>query len=194
MTSLFRRSLAVTMLTTMLAACGTVPMQKTYVLGDPPLSTTGVSSEANRPVIELKTVSVPDYLDSTDILRRTGPNQVTASPTGRWGERLSLGLTDALASALSRRLPNLVVTTMPSTEPARRVFVDIERIDVDGAGQCLMTARWRISGKDGHGTVASEHGTFDQAAASIDDPALASAMTRLVDQLAEQVAATIAAK
>ena len=40
------------------------------------------------PVVELKPVSLPDYLNSTDILLRDGQNELTASPTGRWGERL----------------------------------------------------------------------------------------------------------
>ncbi len=194
MSPFLRHGLAVAMATTVLTGCGALPLQRTYVLGDPPVPTLGVRSETGLPIVELKTVSVPDYLDSTDILRRTGSNEVVPSPTGRWGERLSLGITDALASALSRRLPKLVITTTPASEPARRIFVDVERIDISAGGQCLVAARWRITGADGQATSTSKRGTFSETAASADDPAVAAAMTRVVDQLADQIAATMEAE
>ena len=192
MIGLLRRGLAVAMATTVLTGCGSLPLQRTYVLGDPPGPALGVRSETGLPVFELKTVSVPDYLDSTDILRRTGSNEVVASPSGRWGERLSLGLTDALASALSRRLPKLVIATAPAGEPTRRILVDVERLEIGAGGRCLMAARWRIAGSDGQ-AASSRRGTFGETATSADDAAVAAAMTRVVGQLADQIAATIEA-
>jgi hypothetical protein len=187
----FWRGLTFAAATVLLAGCGSDSTLRTYVLGSPALPSIGVWSEAGLPVIELRAVSVPDYLDSSDIVRRVGPNEVAASPTGRWGERLSQGLTHALASALSRRLPKVVIAMTPPSGPTRRLFVDIERFDIGVDGQCLVTARWRITAGDGQTISQSEHGAFREAAASSDDPAVASAMTRAVDQLAEQIAATI---
>jgi hypothetical protein len=187
----FWRGLTFAAVTALLAGCGSSSTLRLYVLGSPARPTIGVWSEADLPVIELKTVSVPDYLDSSDILRRVGPNEVAASPTGRWGERLSVGLTQALASELSSRLPKVVIAMTPPSGPTRRLFVDIERFDIEADGQCLVTARWRITAGDGQTTSESEHGAFREAAASTDDPAIASAMTRAVDQLADRIAATI---
>ena len=153
--SIGRLSLALATVSVLLAGCSSLPIQRTYVLGDPPSPTSGVRAEAGIPVIELKTVSIPDYLDSTDILRRAGPNEVVPSPTGRWGERLSLGLTDALASALSKRLPKRVITTMPTAEPTRRIFVDVERADIEADGRCLLAARWRVTDGIGRSTAKS---------------------------------------
>lgn len=157
------------------------------MLGGPATPTIGVTSESGLPVIALKTVSVPDYLDSTDILRRTGANELTPSPEGRWGERLSQGLTHALASSLSRQLPRTVISTAVTPEPKYRIFVDIENFDIDVDGRCLIAARWRITTGDGKGWSTSEHGTFSQAAKSIDDPAIAAAMSLAVDQLATEI-------
>ena len=184
------RGLAMAALVT---GCSSLPITRIYVLGDPPALAIGVRSEAGLVVIVLRTVSVPDYLDTTDILRRSGPNEVIPSPTGRWGERLSLGLTDALASALSGRLPQLVITTIPAAEPTRRLFVDVDRADIGIDGSCLVAARWRVTGIDGKTMAASSHGTFGETAASSDDSAVASAMTKVIGRLAEQVAATIEA-
>ena len=182
------RGLTVVMATTWLTCCGSTPIPRTFVLGDAAPPAIGVWSEAGLPIVELNTVSLPDYLDSADILRGAGPNEVIASPTGRWGERLSLGLTHALATALSRRLPHLVVTTTPISEPVWRIFVDVQRVDIGAGGQCLLAARWRISQINGRPTPESEHGTFTETAASADDGAVALAMTRAVDHLAERIA------
>ncbi|HLY58856.1 MAG TPA: PqiC family protein, partial [Stellaceae bacterium] len=181
MIALAWRRLALATITVFLAGCGSGSTMQTYVLGDPAPPAIGVSSEDGLPVIELKPVSVPDYLDTSDILSRTGPNQMTPSATGRWGERLSVGLTRALASDLSRRLPLVVIATAETPEPTRRILVDIERFEIAADGQCLLAGRWRITARDGQTTADIERGSFSEAAGSIEDAAVASAMTRAVD-------------
>jgi len=191
LTPYLRSGAAFAVLTALLAGCGSTSSLRTYVLGNPGPSATGVWSEAGLPIIELGTVSVPDYLDSTDILRNTTANEVTASPTGRWGERLSLGITHALASGLATRLPRTVITTTTGAGPTRRLLVEIDRFEIAGDGRCLLSARWQITASDGETEAAGEHGTFSQSAGSIDDQAVASAMTGAVDQLADQIALTV---
>jgi len=170
-----------------LAGCGPHVIPRIFVIGDPSRPLPGVRSENGFGLIELKPVALPYYLDSTDILRRSGPNELTPSPSGQWGERLSLGLTDALAAALSQRLPKQVVTTRPAVTPAWRVQVEIERIDI-GGGFCVLTARWSILGQERAPLSAWGHATFSEAAATAEDAAVAAAMSRMVDQLAEQIA------
>src|SRR3974390_3262476 len=106
------RSLSVVLvLGSALTGCGSAgPPPVIYVLGAPPLA--AVSSEllVGRPVVELKHVTVPDYLDVSDIMVRQSANALTSSQTGRWGERLSVGITRALPANLSGRLPGFVVT------------------------------------------------------------------------------------
>jgi uncharacterized lipoprotein YmbA len=171
--------------------CGSYPLPKVYVLGDSPPMTPGVSRRIDMPVIELRTVSVPDYLDTTDILRRTGPNQVVASPTGQWADRLSVGVTQALVSDLSARLPKVDVETRSAYEPARRLLVDIERFEIAADGQCTLVARWRMTSAAGAVSAPSEGGTFVAGAGSGGDADDAAAMTHLIDQLADRVAMTV---
>lgn len=185
-----RRGLALAAAAALLTGCGSSSTMRIFVLGSAPPSVPGVSSEAGLPVVELTTVSVPDYLDSSDILRKSGPNEMIASPSGRWGERLSLGLTHALASALSAQLPGTVIT-MAATDRAQRIVVEIDDFDIAADGRCLVAARWGMLGADGKPLAASEHETFTGNAASIDDPAVAAAMTGIVDRLAEQIAVTV---
>lgn len=190
MIRLFRHGFAVASIVLLLSGCSSGPPMRLYVLGEPAAPVNGVWSETSLPVIALQTVSVPDYLDSTDILRRTGPNEVTPSPTGRWGERLSVGFTRALASALSKRLPKVTIAIAPTSRPTRRIFVTVTSIDIGTEGLCLISAQWRITEGDRQSLSKSEHGTFRETVTSTDDSAIALAMTRTVDQLAEQIART----
>ncbi len=191
MTPSIRTGAALAAVAMLISGCGSAPTIRIYELGNPAPATAGVWSESGLPIIELKTVSVPDYLDSSDILRSVGPNEVTPSPTGRWGERLSLGVTHALASALTQRLPKTVIETAANIEPGRRLLVDIEQFEIAADGKCLLAARWRLTTAEGSTSAAGERGTFSEAAGSIDDAAIAAAMTRDVDQLADRIAQTV---
>jgi uncharacterized lipoprotein YmbA len=140
----------------------------------------------------LKTVTVPDYLDTTDILRRSASNEVIASATGRWGERLSIGITRALAADLAARLPNVVIESRGVYEPARRLLVDVERFEIGESGRCTLTARWRVTTADNKVASDSEQGAFIVTATSTTDAAVTLAMTSAVDQLAARIAVTVA--
>jgi len=190
----FRPGLALASATLLLWGCGTFPLPKVYILGDQGRPTTGVKDEADLPHLELKTVTVPDYLDTTDLVRRSSSNEVIASPTGRWAERVSLGITRALASDLAARLPNVVIESRGAYEPARRLLVDVERFEIGEDGRCTLTARWRITTADDKVASNSEQGTFIVDAASMTDAAATSAMTLAIDQLAARIALTAGAK
>jgi uncharacterized lipoprotein YmbA len=171
--------------------CGSYPLPKIYVLGDPAPPTAAVPGADTLPVIELGTVRVPDELDSTDIVRRVGANQMVPSRTGRWGTRLSVGITEDLAADLSRRLPGVTIEARGRYEPSRRLLVTIERFEIGADGRCALTASWRLAGPDGKLAAPSDTGTVVQTAASGSDAAAAAAMTLAIDDLAGQIEATV---
>lgn len=179
-----------------LMGCGApTPPPRNYVLSTPVEPVAGVVKEDGRPVVELRTLSVPDYLDTTDILQRDGRNELKASTTGRWGERLSVGMAHALVVSLSRRMPSLLITRSAiSGQPARELRVDVEAFDVWPDGRCGLTARWTIL-RDDRTVETAERGTFvAQAradASGISDAATVSAMTDAVEQLAARIAADL---
>ena len=182
-----------------LTGCASTPLPRTYVLSTPADPVAGVHNEAGRLVVELPTVALPDYLDSTDILLRDGRNELKASPTGRWGERLSVGITHALEVALARRLPGVLVTrtSMPGQQ-SLRLMVDVEAFDVQPYGQCVLTARWMIPGDDQQAAAIAERGTFVTKATAapgttgpLPDAAIVSAMAAAVDQLADRIAGSL---
>lgn len=179
--------------TLLLCGCGSFPLPKVYLLGDAVAPAPGVLNQGGLSEIGLMTVMVPDYLDSTDIIRRTAANQVISSENGRWGERISLGITDALAADLARRLPDVVIESQSAQESPRRLKVEVERFEIAEDGRCSITARWQVISTDGKILSNKEQGSFVLAASSGSDAAAARAMTALIDQLAGQVALTVQA-
>ncbi|WP_424140804.1 PqiC family protein [Roseomonas chloroacetimidivorans] len=176
-----------------LAACGSAgPPPVTYVLGPPEAGTEGSESLTGRPVVEVKPVLLPDYLDVTDILVRRAANMVASSATGRWGERLSVGVTRALALGLTRRLPDIIVTTTEPTErPARQLLAEVETFEPRADGSVVLVARWRVLDGGGRETLAGERVSLKESMAEPGDAAIVAAMTQAVENLADRVAAGV---
>jgi uncharacterized lipoprotein YmbA len=186
-----RRGFALLGAALLLSGCGTFPLPKIYILGDETQATPGVTDESGLLHLELRTVTVPDYVDTTDILRRTASNEVITSATGRWGERVSVGITHALAIDLAKRLPNVAIESRGAYEPARRLLVDVERFEIGEDGRCTLAARWRIATADNKVASNSERGAFIVAATAKTDAAASMAMTSAIDELAARIALTI---
>ncbi|MCR6631440.1 MAG: PqiC family protein [Magnetospirillum sp.] len=171
-----------------LTACMSGPPPAVYILGTMPAAAPGNAIQAGLPVVELKSVRVPDYLDTTDlVLYRNG--QVTFSQTGRWGERLSVGVTRTLAAGLASRLPGMRVTTaQPVERPARQILVDLESFEARADGRMVLVALWSIIDGAARRTLTAERSTVVVPVEGSGDAAVTAAMTRCIDDLAAQVA------
>jgi uncharacterized protein len=151
---------------------------------------------AEHPVIQLERVLIPDYLDTTDILLRMGAHEIHESATGRFGERLSLGVTRALRSDLAARLPLYTVTLAHRAEkPARQILVTVDAFEVWPTGHCVLVADWSILDADRRAVLSTDRGTFTNAAAGVNpgDGAIVAAMADAVRQLADRIASNVIA-
>jgi len=154
---------------------------------------TQAGAVAERPVMQLQRVLIPDYLDTNDILLRVGAHEVHESATGRFGERLSLGVTHALRSDLAARLPLYTIALARSADrPARQILVNVDAFDVWPTGRCVLVADWTILDADRRTLLSADRGSFTIAAAGAhpDDGAVIAAMADAVQQLADRIAAT----
>lgn len=151
---------------------------------------------AERPVIQLQRVLIPDYLDTNDITLRVGAHEIHESATGRFGERLSLGVTQALRSDLASRLPLYTITfAQPVDRPAPQILVNVDAFEVWPSGHCVLVADWSILDADRRTPSAAGRGTFTTAAVGVSpsDGAIVTAMADAVRQLADRIASTAAA-
>ena len=175
-----------------LAACSlSGPPPAEYALGPLPAATMTSIPQTGLPVIEIKRVQLPDYLDTTDILERRG-NQLIPSSTGRWGERLSVGMTRAMIDSLAARLPRMVVTaTPPAGRPARQILVDVAAFELRPDHEVVLVARWTITDGTTRQELTARQATLVEAIEGTGDSAVVSAMSHAIGDLAEQVAAGI---
>jgi uncharacterized protein len=157
---------------------------------------TQTGAVAERPVMQLQRVLIPDYLDTPDILLRVGAHEIHESATGHFGERLSLGITHALRSDLASRLPlDTIVLAQSAERPARQILVNVDAFDVWQTGRCVLVADWTILDADRKALLSADRGTFTTPAAGVNlsDGAIVRAMADAVRQLADRIASTAAA-
>jgi uncharacterized lipoprotein YmbA len=175
-------------------ACSAGPPPRTYLLTPPLEAASLVMPAAPAGHIVIRRVLVPDYLDTTDILLRDGSSETKISATGRWGERLSQGLTHALAADLTARLPTGTIELDPGTE-RRQLLIDVTALDLWPDGRCAMAATWTLIDHDAPRAVAGGSGTFESTpvggTTDVGDERLVEAVTRAVDQLADAISKNI---
>lgn len=170
--------------TAALSACGREPPPETYVLGRDVSTGQRNLSQMDVPIVELRPVRIPDYLDNKDIVVRHAGGQIKVSPDARWGERLSLGVTRAVSASLAARLPRFDVITTPAQERSRwRVLIDIDAFGVQSAGQCVLSGRWSVWTGAEEKKLRDERFSMSQPVGKGSDADIVAVMTSLVDQL-----------
>ena len=179
-------------LTSVVAGCMSGRARQIYVLSDAVDAPPDKQAAMGRTELQLERVLVPDYLDTTDILLRVGEHELHASSSGRWGERLSLGIMHALWADLAIRLPQDGITlARPAERSARQILVNVDAFDVWPNGHCVLAANWSILDTDRTVVLATGRGTFivpPDRSGKPSDGAVVSAMGDALRQLAESIA------
>lgn len=167
----------------LLASCGAPPLT-VYTLGPPATAVDAAPLGRSPVVIAVARVSIPDELDTEDIVVRDG-STLRRSRLGRWASRLSLGITDRLTRRLAERRPDALVTDRPLTEtPAERVMVNIGRLDVTAAGVATLDADWLIVRRGGSTPARHDRGHFNATGPVANDQDVVTLVGQLLDQLA----------
>ena len=149
------RALAVVLLFATLSGCASAPPPTLYVLEAPaagplaagPSAKAGPAGTGHRLAVALGPVTVPDYLDRTDIVRRATDNRLEFDPDQRWAEPLRAGLQRLLIGALAGRLGPDYWVTAGSGRAGQidvEVPVDIEAFEEDAYGQAVLSASWQV--------------------------------------------------
>jgi uncharacterized protein len=127
----------------LMTSCASPPLSL-YTLKPADAPAVTVPFSGRTPVIEIRRVVIPDYLDTQDILVRNG-NILQRSAHGRWASRLSIEVTRYLTGLLATRRPNALITDqLPVSTPNDRIFITISNLDVTSAGLATLEADWTI--------------------------------------------------
>jgi uncharacterized lipoprotein YmbA len=170
----------------LLASCGAPPLT-VYTLGPPSTASDAVPLGGKPLVIAVGRVTIPDELDTGDIVVRDG-STLRRSTRGRWGSRLSLGITDRLTDRLAQRRRDALVTDRPLTEtPSYRVLVNIARLDVSADGTATLDADWLILPRDSSVPTVRDRGHFTATGPVATDQDVVNLTGTLLDKLAAAI-------
>jgi uncharacterized lipoprotein YmbA len=146
-------------------------------------------------VIGLGPITLPQYLDRSDIVTRAGANQMKLGEFNRWAEPLEPLLTRIMAEDLYTLLDANDIIPIPQHGdlPLDRVVeVDFTRFDANVAGEVKLDARWRVYRGDNETLVASSRSLVAEQGAPVPDyDAIVAAMSRAVRQASQEIAQAI---
>jgi uncharacterized protein len=171
----------------LLASCSS-PSPRLYTLDVPP----GPVRRGGPRVIELRSVGLARYLERSQIVRSSENFRLDVVPNDWWGEPLDAMLGRILVRALTQRLPGSTIyleNGAISTEPDATVQVNVQRLDADSRGAVQLVAQFAVirRGADTRGV------TIEVPTGGPGTPALVAAMSEAVGQLADRIAAALAA-
>jgi hypothetical protein len=174
-----------------LAGCGSSPPTHFFTL-DPTAPQAQVKAPSGVP-IKVASVHIPSALDRLSMVRGENDHQLTISDQDRWGAPFDDMTRRILTQDLSRRLPPGMVLPQDArlSGNARGVVVDILSFQPDESGRVVLDADWTLLQGDPAKPVLrrSVHLTGQGGASATDQ---AAAMSRLVGQLADQIATGVA--
>ena len=156
---IFVQAVAVTLGIAMLLQVGCAGRSKSssfYVLSpvaDTEFGMKNTSGESSDISIGISPVSLPKYLKKSQIVTRTGNNELHLAEFDRWAGKIEEDIGSVIAENLTYFLSTDNVLSYPSMEAIDldyNVKLDISRFDGSLGGQMELVARWAIFDGDGN--------------------------------------------
>lgn len=143
------------------------------------------------PTVIITPVTVPDYLDTTDIVTRNNTD-LHHSINGRMSSVLSIGITDFITRFLADQNPNLFITNQRQIgEPSSQILINIRRLDVEEQanknGYATLEADWSIIPNNEQRSIDKRKGTFVAKGSIAQDSDVIKLEQNLLIQLAQQI-------
>ncbi len=183
---LTRRGAGLAMVLT-LASCAS-PSPALYILEASP----GPTRRGGPKVIEVRNVGLARYLERSQIVRSSENFRLDVLPNDWWGEPLDAMLGRTLVRGLTQRLTGSTVfleNGAISTPADATVQVNVQRLDQDTARAVRLIAQYAVVRRGGE-TKGVTYQVPLRGGTSAD---LVRAMSEAVGQLADQIAAALAA-
>ncbi|MEN8206042.1 MAG: PqiC family protein [Pseudomonadota bacterium] len=177
----------------LLTGCGVTKPSRFYLLT--PVEENGAGTVSTpAPALGIGPVAFPAYLDRTEIVLRSGGNQLHYAESHRWAEPLKTAFSHTLSENLSIMLPTDRTVIHPwsrSTVLDYQVIVNVTRFDADAGGTVILTAAWEIIRTSDSKVTSQNKATYTEVAGSIDYPVIVAAQSRAVERLSRNIAEVI---
>ena len=139
-------------------------------------------------------ITLPAYLDRTQIVTLFGNNELTMDEFSRWAEPLQDNFYRVLVENLSQLLntPRVYAYDRRGPAPADfQIIIDITRFDSNVKGDAYLTAFWTVVGEGGNSHKIERKSVFRAAAPAADLPGVVAAQNRTLTKFSREIATAI---
>jgi len=177
-----------------LVGCASSPDAKFYTLNaiERNVAPTSPQKIKGRSIaVKVGPVTIPDTLDQSQIVTRSGSNRLVLDEFNRWGGDLQNDFQRLLGENISILLPtdriilNQDVTLLPVDF---QVIVNIREFDGQLAGAVTLNADWTVARQGKGKTVVAKKSVLQEKADGADYKAYVGAQSRLLARLSREIA------
>ncbi|TXK95543.1 hypothetical protein BMR02_12670 [Methylococcaceae bacterium HT1] len=189
-------SIALISLTLLFAGCGSSPNAKIYILNpiDRATSVPALKVEHRSVAVKVGPVSIPDTLDQSLIVTRTGPNILVAGEFNRWSGDLQSDIQRIIGENISILLPTQQVALSQEIMllPVDfQVIINIREFDGALGGVVTLNADWTVARKGKDKSVMSKKSVIQENTGGADYQAYVATQSRLLEKLSQEITAEI---
>ncbi|MGN6666351.1 MAG: PqiC family protein [Trinickia sp.] len=178
----------------MLAACGHSPPTRYFSLQAVPPSAPLATASARMAPVQLGAVRIPASLDRPEVVAQDADYRLAVRENDQWGAPFAQMVRGTLAQDLLARLPrgSFILPGAPAPSGARGIVVTVLDLRANANGRMTFEGSWTLTaGEDGKAVMAQEV-SLTEPMSSPDSTAIADALSRLLGQLADRIAASLA--
>jgi uncharacterized protein len=151
-------------------------------------------SPAQNPVVGIGPVTIADYLDQSDLVTRTGDNQLVKAEYHRWAGSFKDDFINVLAEDIGFLVPTERIYLYPwrgSVIIGYQVAVEVIRCDGRLGEAAHLVARWRVFEGPEKKLLKMNRSSLREPVTGPDYAALVAAQSRAVARLSQEIAGAI---
>ena len=175
-----------------LSACGSSPPVRYYSLN--PIDMDYQQDPDDAVMLGIGPLSIPDYLNRSQIVTRDVDAQMRVDDFSRWTEPLADSMHRIISTDVDNLLHGVVVVMYPYDAVVRshldyRLVGDVNRFDADSSGLVVLEIQWAIVDTEANLLVPVRRNRYQaQMVTSGDFGAMVAAMNDVLSQFSRDVA------
>ena len=180
-----------------LSGCAsTTQPSKFYVLSPSPQSEVPkktTKSYTGMPII-IGPITLPAYLNRSQIVTRTTENELNLAEYHRWAEPIKENIARVLMERLSILLDTNQIAIYPrrtSSRSAYQITIDVTRFDAGPDNHVYLNVFWTIYGENGREALTIKKSNFSIQVESKDYSSIVAAQNRVLIEFCSELAASL---
>lgn len=187
------------LLVLLVSGCGSSPDSRFYTLSALPREASSTAAAQGNATVSVKVgpVTIPDTLDQSQIVTRSGPNELHLNEFNRWGGDLQTDFQRILGENISILLPtdHVVLYQEIILSPVDfQVIVNVREFDGRLGGMVTLNADWSVVKVGNEKSVVERKSVLHDHTDSSDFQGYVAAQSRLLAMLSRQISDEIRSK